>query len=144
MIQWLQLQSMQRQFQEKKQNAAALFQTWCTSWKQSKIEDTELKLGWNSVLLNMETWHNIQDHHLKEYMTLDQYLLRQIFGAHSKVPVEFVCFKSSTITNDFVPRSCWLNYLHIILNRSHNGLTKQIYAAAQKIFHRTKIRPKNI
>ena len=91
----------------------------------------ELRQAWffNSVLLNMETWHNLQDHHLKELMTLDQYLLRQIIGAHSKVPVEFLFLETSAIPINYVLTSRRLNYLHILLNRSDEELTKQIYTA---------------
>ena len=77
----------------------------------------------------METWHNLQDQHLKELMILDHYLLRQIIGAHSKVPVEFLFLETSTIPIDIILKSRRLNYLHIILNRSDNEVTKQIYAA---------------
>ena len=91
----------------------------------------ELRQAWflNSVLLNMETWHNLQDNHLKELMTLDNYLIRQIIGAHSKVPVEFLFLETSAIPINFVLTSRRLNYLHIILNRSDEELTKQIYTA---------------
>ena len=79
----------------------------------------ELRQAWflNSVLLNMESWHNLKDQQLKELKVIDQYLLRQILGAHSKVPVEFLYLESSGIPIDFILTSRRLNYLHTILSR---------------------------
>ena len=95
----------------------------------------ELRQAWflNSVLLNMETWHNLQDHHLKELMTLDNFLIRQIIGANSKVPVELLFLETSSTPIDFVLTSRRLNYLHTLLNRSDNELTKKIYMAQKKL-----------
>ena len=93
-----------------------------------------LRQAWflNSVLLNMETWHNLQDHQLKELKTLDNFLIQQIIGAHSKVPVELLFLETSAIPIDFVLTSRRLNYLHTILNRRDNGLTKNIYMAQKQ------------
>ena len=43
----------------------------------------------------METWHNLKDKELNDLKKLDQYLLRKIIGAHSKVPVEFLYLETS-------------------------------------------------
>ena len=95
----------------------------------------ELRQAWflNSVLLNMETWHNLQDHHLKELMTLDNFLIQQIIGANSKVPVELLFLETSSTPIGFVLTSRRLNYLHTLLNRSDNELTKKIYMAQIKV-----------
>ena len=91
----------------------------------------ELRQAWflNSVLLNMESWHNVNDQQLKELKVLDQYLLRQILGSHSKVPVEFLFLETSAIPIDFILTSRRLNYLHTILSRGDNEITKKIYFA---------------
>ena len=95
----------------------------------------ELRQAWflNSVLLNMESWHNLKDHQLKELKVLDQYLLRKIVGAHSKVPVEFLYLETSAIPIDFILTSRRLNYLHTILKGGDNEITKKIYFAQKKI-----------
>ena len=80
----------------------------------------------------MEKWHNLQDHHLKKLKTLYNFLIQQIIGAHSKVPVELLFLETSAIPIDFVFTSRQLNYLHTILNTKDNELTKNIYMAQNK------------
>ena len=80
----------------------------------------------------MEKWHNLQDHHLKKLKTLDNFLIQQIIGAHSKVPVELLFLETSSIPIDFVFTNRQLNYLHTILNTKDNELTKNIYMAQNK------------
>ena len=97
-----------------------------------KIEvGLELRQSWflNSTLLNMETWHNMKENDLNELKKLDQYLLRKIIGAHSKVPVELLYLETSTTPLDFILKSRRINYLHTILNRNDTELTKKIYNA---------------
>ena len=57
----------------------------------------QLRQSWflNSILLNMETWHNLKDNELNELKKLDQYLLRKMLRAHSKVPVQFLYLETS-------------------------------------------------
>ena len=94
----------------------------------------ELRQAWflNSILLNMESWHNLRDEQLKELMVLDQYLIRKIIGAHSKVPVELLFLETSAIPIDFILTSHRLNYLHTIGSMGDNELTKKIYFAQKK------------
>ena len=101
--------------------------------KKTKV-GLELRQAWflNSVLLNMETWHNLQEKDLKELKKLDQYLLRKIIGAHSKVPIEFLFLETGALPIDFILKSRRINYLHTILNRNKNELTHKIYQAQKK------------
>ena len=75
----------------------------------------------------METWHNVQDSDLQVFMKLDQYLIRQIVGSHSKVPIEFLYLETSAIPVDFILTSRRLNYLHTVLSRSDSEMTKRRY-----------------
>ena len=77
----------------------------------------------------METWHNMKDSDTNVFIKLDQYLLRKILGAHSKVPLEFLYLETSAIPVDFVLASRRLNFLHTVLSRSDNEMTKRIYIA---------------
>ena len=77
----------------------------------------------------METWHNLKDSDTNVFIKLDQYLLRKILGAHSKVPLEFLYLETSAIPVDFVLASRRLNFLHTVLSRSDNEMTKRIYIA---------------
>ena len=68
----------------------------------------ELRQSWflNSILLNMGTWHNIVSNDLKELKKLDNYLIRKIIGAHSKVTVEFFLYlKTSATPTEFILKS---------------------------------------
>ena len=91
----------------------------------------QLRQSWflNSILLNMETWHNVQDSDLQIFMKLDQYLIRQIVGSQSKVPIEFLYLETSAIPVDFILTSRRLNYLHTVLSQSDSEMTKRIYLA---------------
>ena len=88
----------------------------------------QLRQSWflNSLLLNMETWHNVQDSDLKVFMKLDQYLLRKIIGAQSKVPIEFLYLETSAIPVDFVLSSRRLNFLQTVLAQNDTEMTKRI------------------
>ena len=74
----------------------------------------------------METWHNVQDSDLKVFMKLDQYLLRKIIGAQSKVPIEFLYLETSAIPVDFVLSSRRLNFLQTVLAQNDTEMTKRI------------------
>ena len=63
---------------------------------------------------------------------LDQYLLRKIIGAHSKVPVEFLYLETSTTPLNSILKSRRINYLHTILGRSDLELTRKIYNAQKQ------------
>ena len=62
-------------------------------------------------------------------MKLDQYLIRKIIGAHSKVPIDFLYLETSAIPVDFVLTSRRPNYLHTVLSQSDSEMTKRIYLA---------------
>ena len=98
--------------------------------RQTKV-GLQLRQSWflNSLLLNIETWHNVQDSDIKILIKLDQYLIRKIVGAHSKVILEFLYLETSAIPLDFVLTSRRLKFLHTVLSRSDNELTKKIYIA---------------
>ena len=98
--------------------------------KRTKV-GLELRQAWffNSILLNMETWHNLKDNDLKEINKLDNFLLRKIVGAHSKVPVEFLFLETAALPIDIILKSRRINYLHTILNRERDELTHKIYLA---------------
>ena len=56
----------------------------------------------NLLLLNIETWHNVQVSDLNVFMKLDQYLLRKLIDSQSKVPIKFLYLETSEIHVDFV------------------------------------------
>ena len=64
----------------------------------------ELRQPWflNSILLDMESWHNLKDEQLKKQIILYQLLIRKIIGAHSKVPIEFMILETSAIPFNFI------------------------------------------
>merc|ERR1712240_336844 len=44
----------------------------------------------NGILYNCEAWHNISEEEIKILEKVDEYLLRSLVKAHSKVPLEFL------------------------------------------------------
>ena len=93
-----------------------------------------LRQAWfvNSVLLNMEVWHNVLKKDTDVFLNLDHYLMRIITGAHSKVPIEFLYLETAAIPIDYILASRRVNYLYNILNKEDNELVKCVYIA-QKV-----------
>ena len=94
-----------------------------------------LRQAWliNSILLNIEVWHNVLKKDTNIFLNLDHYLMRQITGAHSKVPVEFLYLETAAIPIDYILASRRVNYLHNILSKQDSELVKRVYIAQTDI-----------
>jgi hypothetical protein len=88
-----------------------------------------LRQAWfvNSMLVNMEAWHNILQKDTDVFIKLDHYLIKKIIGTHSKVPSEMLYLETSAIPIDFILASRRINFLHHILTRPSHELTRRIY-----------------
>ena len=64
----------------------------------------------NGMLYSTEAWSDFQD-------AVDEYLLRSIFKAHRKTPLEFLYLETGTTPIRYILASRRLNYLHNILHR---------------------------
>ena len=89
----------------------------------------ELRQAWfvNSMLLNVEAWHNMLQKDMNIITSMDKYLVRKIINSHSKAPVELLYLETGTVPVEYILASRRLNYFHTIITRNNNELTKQIY-----------------
>ena len=81
----------------------------------------------NSVLFNSETWHGLKDADITQLNIIDHQLLRFICNSHSKTPVEFLYLETGSIPLSYIISSRRLNYLHTIVTRDDEELTKRVY-----------------
>ena len=93
-----------------------------------------LRQAWfiNSCLLNSEVWSGYLDSDLKDLEVIDHQILQAITGAQAKVPTEMLYLETAQITIKSVISARRLLYLHTILTRHENELTRQIYSAMKE------------
>ena len=91
--------------------------------------------GMDTVNLNVARSHiknwGILKKDIEVFIKLDQYLMRQIVGSHSKVPIELLYLETSSIPLEFILASRRLNYLHNVLTKNENELVKSVFFAQQ-------------
>ena len=83
----------------------------------------------NGILHNSEVWSDLKLEDVKMLEQVDNYLLRSMFNAHSKTPIEFLHLETGTKPIRFIIASRRLNYLHNILKKGDNELIKRVYEA---------------
>ena len=71
----------------------------------------------NGILHNSEAWSDVKDSDVKLLEDVDEHLIRSIFKAHSKTPLEFLHLETGTVPIKFIIASRRLNYLHNILSK---------------------------
>ena len=81
----------------------------------------------NGILCNSEAWHNITKKHIEELEVMDRSLLRYILNAHSKVQNEFLYLETGVLGIKQIITSRKCLYLHTLLQRDDEELTKRIY-----------------
>ena len=91
----------------------------------------QLRQAWfvNSMLVNVEAWHNILKKDTDVFTNLDKYLMKLIIGAQSKVPTESLYLETAAIPIRLILASRRANYLHNILKREPNELVKRVFIA---------------
>ena len=87
----------------------------------------------NSILLNIEVWHNEVRKDTNLFLNLHHYLMRQITGAHSKVPVKFLYLETTAMTIDYILALRRVNYLHNILSKEGRELLECVCIAQKDI-----------
>ena len=83
----------------------------------------------NGILHNSEAWSDIKLEDIKMLEDVDEYLLRSIFKAHSKTPLEFLHLETGTKPIRYIIASRRINYLYNILNKPDSELIKRVYEA---------------
>ena len=94
----------------------------------------DLRKAWflNGILFNSEVWPRLTKQEENDLAKMDQYLLRSILGAHSKVPCEILYLETASIPVNDVISGRRMNYLHTLLSRSENELTRKVYTAMKE------------
>ena len=85
----------------------------------------------NGMLYNSEAWHNITEEEVKILEKVDEYLLRSLVKAHSKVPLEFLYLEAGAIPVRFLISSRRILYFQTILKRPENELIRRVLKAQQ-------------
>lgn len=83
----------------------------------------------SAILFNSEAWHGITLADIKRLEQVDEHLLRFLLGSHRKCAIEMLYLESGSwpLRFDVIQRR--IMYLHTILKRSDDELTKQVLHA---------------
>ena len=81
----------------------------------------------NCMLFNSEVWNCVNEKHMKDLEKIDENLLRRLLGAHSKTPLEILYLETGSLPIKFIISLRRLLYLHTIVNRNDDELTKKVY-----------------
>merc|ERR1712240_960249 len=87
----------------------------------------------NAILYNSEAWHRLTEPEIRMLEEVDETLLRSLVKAHSKTPLEFLYLETGAIPIKFIISSRRIMYLHTILSRSRNELTRRVYNVQKEI-----------
>ena len=93
-----------------------------------------LRQSWfiNGCLFNSEVWLGLSPQDLHDLNVIDHKILRLITGAQEKVPVEMLFLETGELPIKHVISVRRLMYLHTILKRNTNKITRKIYSAMKE------------
>ena len=83
----------------------------------------------STVLSNSEAWYNLTNKEIVELESVDEFLIRKVFSAHSKTPKETLYLESGNIPIRYILMSRRLNFLHYLLNEDENSLVGRFLKA---------------
>ena len=86
----------------------------------------------STLLSNSEAWYNITSKEVKELESVDEALLRKIFSAHSKTPLETLYLESGNAPICFLLKARRLNFLWYILNEDEESLIRSFFGAQRE------------
>ena len=86
----------------------------------------------NGILTNIEVCYGMSDSEVKDLEKVDEYLLREIFKAHSKTPIESLYLETGVVPITFVIVSRRLSYLKYLLGKNDHELINKIYKAQRR------------
>ena len=90
----------------------------------------------NGILTNSEVWYPLKDSQLDILQNIDLMLIRKLINGHSKTAKEGFYLETGLLPPKFIVMKRRLMYLHTILKRADNEITKQLYGVQKAI--RTK------
>lgn len=83
----------------------------------------------SSLLSNSETWYDLTKKEISDLESVDEILLRKVFSAHSKTPIETLYLESGNIPIRFILMARRLNFLHYIMNEEEDSLIRSFLKA---------------
>ena len=83
----------------------------------------------NGSLTNMETWPHCTEKRIEAFERIEQILFRKILKAHSKTPIESIYLELGVVPIRFHLMKRRIMYLHTIIQRDDNEITKQLVLA---------------
>ena len=86
----------------------------------------------NGMLFGGSAWYNITENNMRALEKIDESLLRQILGAHSKTPLEALYLELGCKPLRFYLMSKRVNYLHYLLNLKETELLHKVFTAQLK------------
>ena len=78
----------------------------------------------NNMLFNSESWHGLGHTDIAAFKKVDLALLRGLTNGHSKIPIPALYLDLGVQPLRFTLAARRILYLHTILNRGENELTK--------------------
>ena len=86
----------------------------------------------NSVLTSIEVKIGLKSEQISLLEKVDEYLLRRMLKAHSKVPIESLYLATGAVPIKYIIMQRRLNYLHHILTRDSKELISRVYFAQKR------------
>ena len=86
----------------------------------------------NGMLFNSEAWHDLLEKEIRLLEEVDEHLLRSLIKGHAKTPLEFLYLECGAMPIRFIISCRRMVYLHTILKRSDEELTKRVYDEQKK------------
>ena len=88
----------------------------------------------NGILTNSEVWSPLNDSQIDVLQNVDLILLKKLTNGHSKTAKEAFYLETGSLPLKYVIMKRRLMYLHTILSRPEDDLTKQFYYVQKTIF----------
>ena len=83
----------------------------------------------NGMLFGGAAWYDISEKNLRTLEKIDESLLRQVLGAHSKTPLEALYLELGCKPIRFHLLTKRINFLHYLLNLNESELLRKVFTA---------------
>jgi hypothetical protein len=83
----------------------------------------------NGILFNSEIWYDLKENEIRELEEIDETLLRKIFKAHSKTPIEALYLELGCLPLRHIIMARRINYLYYLANLKENELLYNFFKA---------------
>ena len=83
----------------------------------------------SSLLTNSEAWYGVTNNQLEQLEKVDEALLRNLLGCHSKTARELLYLETGTIPLRYIVMGKRLNYLRYLLNEEEDAMVRRFLEA---------------